>query len=440
MAGGTFLVQDKVRPGAYINIKGVANTQTKTGSRGIVTIPMPLDWGETGKIIKIDSMSFMQGKHLKELGYFGHEEEMQVIREALKHSHTLLLYRLDTGATKSTVTIGSLTATAKYPGILGNKLSIAVKALTESTYEVITVLGNKSIDKQIVSEIDELQNNEFVVFTGTGELTANAGKALEGATPGNVDAENYELYFKAIKIKQFNTMGVYTTDNSVKQKVVQFIQSLRDTKGKKVQVVLNDYLTSNTEAVISINQGYKTESETIDIKGFVGYIAGLTAGTDINKSNTGHVITGATEIVNYIDDDLIDDELKKGNLVLSYTSDERVQIEQDINTLIVPGVDKTKAFSKNRVIRCLDDIANHMALIWEQTYKGKVDNEDAGRDTLKADILGYLRTLEQLKAITNVNAEDVIVSKGNDIDSVSVEVNVQPVDSMEKLYMNVNVY
>lgn len=438
MAGGTFTIQNKVRPGAYINVKGVQKPQSNVGTRGIVTIPMAMEWGDKNLIV-IDSIKFMEGKYFKELGYYEYEEEVQMIREALKHSYKLLLYRIDTGATKATMTLEALTATAKYGGKVGNKISIVVKELEESSFEVITVFGNKTVDTQTVSTIEELVNNEFVVFSGTGTLTANAGKSLSGATSGTVSVENYTDYLNAIKIKKFDTMGVYTTDPLVKQKIAQFIHTQRTNKGKKVQVVLNDYKTQDTEGIISVTQGYRTDTETVDVDGFVGYYAGLTAGTPVNKANTGHIISGAIEIINYIDDDDIEDALKQGQLVLSYTSEEKVQVEQDINTLVTFTGDKTKPFSKNRVIRCLDDIANQTMILWEK-YKGKSDNEEDDRNNLKADILAYLKKLQELKALKNVLPEDITVSEGEETDAVVVVVNVQPIDAMEKLYMDVNVH
>ena len=41
--------------------------------------------------------------------------------------------------------------------------------------------------------------------------------------------------------------------------------------------------------------------------------------------------------------------------------------------------------------------------------------------------------------VQNFSAEDVLVRAGNGIDSVLVDVAVQPVDSIEKIYMTVTV-
>ena len=115
-------------------------------------------------------------------------------------------------------------------------------------------------------------------------------------------------------------------------------------------------------------------------------------------------------------------------------------VEKDINTLHTFTVDRNYAFSKNRVVRCLDEIGNTVALIFNRNYAGKMDNDDIGRDQLKTELINLLDTMVGLRAIQNFEgADDITVLPGESIDAVVVDLVVQPVDSMEKLYMTVNV-
>ena len=43
LGGGTFLVQNKILPGAYINFISVANASASLSDRGIATLPLPMD-------------------------------------------------------------------------------------------------------------------------------------------------------------------------------------------------------------------------------------------------------------------------------------------------------------------------------------------------------------------------------------------------------------
>ena len=47
LGGGTFLTQNKILPGAYINFISVANASATLSDRGIATIPLEMNWGLT---------------------------------------------------------------------------------------------------------------------------------------------------------------------------------------------------------------------------------------------------------------------------------------------------------------------------------------------------------------------------------------------------------
>lgn len=45
MAGGTFTMQNKVRPGVYVNVGGKGQALGTLGIRGIAAMALPLSWG-----------------------------------------------------------------------------------------------------------------------------------------------------------------------------------------------------------------------------------------------------------------------------------------------------------------------------------------------------------------------------------------------------------
>ena len=199
------------------------------------------------------------------------------------------------------------------------------------------------------------------------------------------------------------------------------------------------------EGIISVAQGYKTVNETVSPTTFVAYVAGLTAGANVDESNTYHVIEGATSIVYpvgvtpYGNEEIIA-ALQAGKFVLSTRQDGAVVVEQDINTLHTFTPDKGYTFSKNRVIRTLDEINNSVSLLFERSYIGKVNNNEDGRNVFKADVISYLNTLQSISAIQNFDAStDIQIYAGEAIDAVVIDLAIQPVDSMEKLYMTVMV-
>jgi hypothetical protein len=72
-------------------------------------------------------------------------------------------------------------------------------------------------------------------------------------------------------------------------------------------------------------------------------------------------------------------------------------------------------------------------------YIGKVDNNDNGRSLLRKYLIGYLNEMQSNNGIQNFTADDVEVLPGTAVDAVIVNVGIQPVDSIEKIYATVTV-
>ena len=125
-------------------------------------------------------------------------------------------------------------------------------------------------------------------------------------------------------------------------------------------------------------------------------------------------------------------------MVLTPRTD-RVIIEQDQNSLVSFTPEKTRVFAKNRTLRVLDQLARDIQDIFERYYLGKATNNADGRRLYQGELLSYLRQLAEMSAIEEPENTDVTVSPGEDADTVVVEMLVQPVDSMEKLYLTVTV-
>lgn len=437
MSGGIFTAQNKVRPGAYFNFKAVPAVTPAIGDRGVVTLPLQLEWGESEKIIEVLSSDLLDGKAVEKIGYDASNLESLYLMLALQNCYKALIYRIDTGGTQATATLGELTATAKYPGKVGNEISVAV-VKNESKFDVVTTFRGVQKDVQTVTNYEELKPNKFVVFSGSGAASAQAGTALSTGSSGTVQTTKYDDYFKLIKTYKYNTMGIPSKESEVAQKAASFIKDERDRLGHKVQAVVYKYPEANYEGIISVDQGYKTANYTVDEPGFVCYVAGLTAGSQVTDSNTYKVIPEAVSIVGVKDDDAVTEALQNGQMVLTATQSGNIVIEQDINTLHQYNSDKSYAFTKNKIIRILDAINNDLTKLWEDTFLGKVANNEDGLNLWKTSVINYLNSLVSAGAIKTFDgSEDVTVSQGEAIDSVVTDLAVTPVDAMEKLYATV---
>ena len=449
-AGGTWTVQNKVRPGAYINFVSVPKPIGTLGQRGTVAVGMPMTWGPQSTLIHLTGDELLNGASLAKVGVTAVDtEESLPYRVALAGCFNALLFRTDVGGTKAqaTILVNVLTVSAKYAGTTGNKITVVTLKDKPATGSfTIQVLVNGLLKESfVVSKITDLTDidSSFVEFQVTktdAAIPETAGIALTGGTNGEVNKQVYTDFWSLLDTKDFQCLAMYDTDATVAPLIKDKVQIWREKRGKKVQAVVYDYASADYEGIISVTQGFKTSTETVDTTLFPVWVASMTAGAQVNESLTASVVEDGVEIINPILEDEIEDALNAGEFVLSYRQDGAVCVEKDINTLHSFTVDKNYAFSKNRVIRCLDQIGNDVALVFNRNYAGKVDNDNIGRNQYKTEIISLIDTMVGLRAVTNFDgAKDITVLPGEAVDAVVVDLVIQPVDSMEKLYMTVNV-
>ena len=214
---------------------------------------------------------------------------------------------------------------------------------------------------------------------------------------------------------------------------------MNDEEGIRVKAVMGEY-SADYEKIITIKNGVILEDGTILTKEqCAAYVAALSASSGINVSNTYSQYPGAVDANPRLNNSDTIKALKAGNIVFTRRNDDSVVIEQDINSLITYTTNKNSSFSKNRFIRAIDTLASEIKEIFEENFIGKLSNNEDGRSILRAEIINNIKEKEAIGAFQNFTEEDVTVSAGTDIDSVVIEVLVQPVDSIEKIYMNVEV-
>lgn len=445
-AGGIWTVQNKQRPGAYINFVSVPKPVGAIGSRGVVACAIPMTWGPTDKLITLYGEDLLNGKSVPKIGCDAtNVSESLPFRLALAGCYKAFIYRADNGGVKATIGVSeNLTVSAKYTGSTGNDLSVVIIKDKPTVGEYTVNVLFKQIQKEsfIVSTVADFENleSEWVDFVATGdEIPETAGSALEGGTNGTV-RESFSEFFNLVSGESWQCLAINSVNAEVQNAIVDFIKLMRDTRGKKVQGVVYSKPSADCEGIISVHQGFKTETDTVGVDLFPLYVASITAGANINQSNTARVVDDAISIIEPINEEDIEDALKSGKFLLTYRQDGVVCVEKDINTLSTFTADKGYAFSKNRVIRCLDEIGNTVALVFNRNYNGKVDNNDIGRNMYKTELITMMDNLVDIGAIQNFEgAGDITVLPGESVDSVVVDLVIQPVDSMEKLYMTVNV-
>lgn len=541
MAGGTWVDQNKVRPGVYINYKSAPASLATMGERGTVAIARVLDWGERGRWYTITDPS--------DCAQFGHsitDAECLFIRQILLGSNRtqgaskILLWSLETqegsvaaslkisasagdsviftaktagpsgnnlaisisrnvsssydiklfdgdtllssqnsitkaqyignafndwltvtytgegslitkdktnlsggmyGASKATATLGNLTATAKYVGTFGNRLSVVITAGASSNFIVQTLLDGQAVDSQDVNAISGLVSNDYIDWSGTGALAVNTGVSLAGGTNGEAGLTNYSAFLDALELEQFNIVIYDGTNATARDAYIDFVKRLSNREGIKCQAVVSNATPNpDNECVINCYPHSLTLSDgsVLQPEELTWWVGGAQAGANVNESLTYVTHPNAVDFSPKLNSAAQEEAILGGQFAL-ISNKGNVQVLTDINTFRTFAVEKGKAFSKNRVVRTVFGLCNDIYDVFSKNYIGAVSNDEEGRKALKGEIIGLMNRYQGIRALQNVEADDVTVLRGVDSDAVVIEIYCQPVDSIEKIYINITI-
>lgn len=322
LSGGNWVSQNKVRPGIYVNVVSEPRPLGVLGDRGTVAALVDMNWGEQGKIIKLE----VNEDPIEKLGYPLGDPAVLPAREMLKRAKELLLYRV-IGGTKATATSGALVATAKYNGTRGNDISIVVEENLEGRFEVFTLVDGSVEDAQEIDNVEELVSNMWVDFSGTGAPTETAGTPLtSGTNPDDATVADAEGFFNAIEVEQFET-AVVTVDTLIPI-FVNYIK-LQRAEGRKIVGVVPDHPVADDESIISVLNGVVL-SDGVEIPKETAcyWVAGASAGAQANQSLTYTPYDGAVDALPRLSNQETIAALKAGQFVFTYDGNNRAVIPQ----------------------------------------------------------------------------------------------------------------
>lgn len=429
LGGGTWTSQDKVLPGSYINFVSADKAGITLSDRGVCAIPMELDWGKDGEVIKVNA------EDVRNVSYrvFGHDytdEEMLPIREVFRHAKTLYIYRLNSGEKAA-----NDYATANCSGARGNDLKIAIIANVDepSKFDVVTYLGTVKMDTQTVEKAADLKANDYVTFKGNATLEAAAGVPLTGGTNGDVTGDTHQKALDALEAYAFNALGCPSSDNKVKALYVAYSKRMRDEVGVKFQTIVYD-TAADYIGVINLKSKVTGEKE----QDLVYWLTGAEAGCAVNRSVTNMKYDGEYMVDTPLTQYELKTAVKNGELVFHKVGNE-IHVLEDINSFVTLTSEMGADFQLNQVIRVLDQVGNDIASMFNTKYLGKIQNDNSGRISFWNDVVSFFSKMQDIGAIENFDSGEVVVANGEDKRSVLVTTNCQPVCAMEKLYMTVTV-
>jgi len=431
LGGGSFLAQNKVLPGSYINFVSAASASATLSDRGYAAVGISLDWGISGEVFTVTNADFQKNSR-KIFGYDYTGDKLKGLRDLFLNANTLYVYRLNGDGAKA----ANKFATAKYPGTRGNDVKIVIQSNIDDAamWDIITMLDASAVDTQTVKTASELIANDYVDFKSDATLEATAGIPLSGGTNSDVDGAAHQAFLDKIEKYSFNALGCVSTENTIKGLYVNFCKRLRDEMGKKFQVVVHNK-AADYEGVVNVKNTASGGESDADL---VYWVTGVIAGTAVNKSALNKRYDGEFSInVEYTQSEL-EKAITSGEFTLHQVGDE-IRVLMDVNSLVTTSDTKGEVFKDNQTIRVIDQIANDIAVLFNTKYLGVVPNDKAGRISLWADIVKHHEQLQDIRAIEDFSDKDVVIEQGSDKKAVVVSDAVTVVNAMAKLYMTVTI-
>lgn len=451
MAGGTWSSQNKVLPGAYVDVYSNRTTSlTSDDVNGVVMTTIGgLNWGQIGVIEVSLATDF-----LATFGKTIDAPELLGLKQILLNAGTVYVFNFNGGTPASgESSVLPWSFVAKYPGTLGNRITVSVTPdpSNGTRFIVKTLLGTEIVGTQVVSKASDLNANDYIEPITNSDDSDDDGMAKLGALVSGINiqlsngttnaAGSLDAFVAASETYEYNTIvaPMSDADAAIHMLIATTAIRLRDEQGRKVQAVIpyNDEYDPDHEGVIVVANGVKLSDGTeYNTSIMAGWFAGATAAAAVNESLTYKTVPGAVDTLPRLNESSQIAAVEGGQLVFD-ASRNAVRVLVDVNSLHTYGKEKGREFSKNRVLRVLDTIANNTRETWEDNFIGQVTNDASGRDLFKANRSEYLANLQSQGAIENFSTDDITVTLGNTKESVVTTINVQPTDAMEKLYMTV---
>lgn len=439
---GTWTSQNKVRPGVYIRFSSTQGLGLTVGERGVVAICEPMSWGPVGQVMTVsagaDTTPFC--------GYPITDPNALFLQQIFLGTNrtssptTVLLYRpTATSSAQATATTGVLTATAMYPGVRGNDITIVItEDVDAETFTVDTVVDGTIVDEQTgITNVEDLVANAWVTWSGTGAVAATTGVQLSGGNDGTVQSAAYTNFLTAIEPYKFDILIYDGTDPTTQTAMVSFIKRQNENNGIYCQLVAANLTAPDSRYVINVmSPATLNDGTELTMQQVCWWVGGAEAGAMYNQALTNATYPNAVATTMLTNSQVIA-ALNGGQLVLT-ADNGRVYVEQDIDSLVTYTPDITEVYRYNRTMRLCNTIANDLYQQFSDNYIGVVNNNEQGRSMFQAAIVGYLLDIQANQGIQNFEASDVEVLPGDAINAIVVNLSIQPVGSVEKIYITIS--
>lgn len=291
-------------------------------------------------------------------------------------------------------------------------------------------------EKQALELFGSLANAQSVIFA----LRGGAKEVLVYTMPSDALAEDYVEMRNEFETRPFNVFVLDGESIDVEHTAIAAWVESNRREGKHFFFVAGGNAADDLDPeignartvgfsddyIVNLINGVILDGKEYTSAQFAPYIAGLIAGTPINKSTTYRQVK-VDDVTKRLRNSQIKVALTKGSFVLVHDG-EKIKIEQGLTT------NKTKI----RQISARQAIATDVPATAAESYIGVLDNNEAGQDALLIAIKAYLERLERNNVLTEIQV-GLDPNEPSVGDKVFVLLSYREIDSMERIFLTIAV-
>jgi hypothetical protein len=336
----------------------------------------------------------------------------------------------------------------KRPGLYLNFVEAAAAAIKGGARGVVAIplltYGANASAKTFYTVSREKEANDLFGSANAESirlaLMGGAKEVLVYTMPSSPVADDYVEMREAFDARPFNVFVFDQEADASEQDLTKAWVARNRDEGKHFAVVFGGTAEEDADPAVgnarttrlkddyvaNLIVGGKVGETTYSSAEYAPYVAGLIAGTAINKSIT-YAQVPLDDVNKRLTNAQITAALEAGSLVLVHDG-EKVKVEQGLMT----------SGKKIRAIRSRQAIATDITKTAADAYIGKIDNNPDGQAALIAAVKAYLERLEAANVLMGpvVTLDPQYESKG---DSVYLLISYVEVDSMERIFLTINV-
>lgn len=405
---------EATRPGNYFNYDKKGQDKVAGATDGVTAVLFKSNWGPLNQAVL----------RTADEGYesiFGNGGTTDTIALNIEGGTSeLILVRVGTGGTAATLTLKNAASspadavkfTAKYVGSRAFTLSIRDSISDDTKRECIIYDGTAEFEKRTFAkgdgEVDAIvaafaESDNFIVAKAsssvTGELVTVTQIAFTAGTDPTAATTDYSSALAVAEQYEQNCIVVDTDEYAVIALLTAYCQRMFNA-GKNVIGVVGEPKTvdlatrmQHAAACNAVNMVYVLNGNvdhgvygTIDGHQTAAKIGGMIASGSCKYSLTHTVLASVTALNEILTEANINAGEESGCLVLTLNSKRQVWIDSAITTLVTLAANQDSGWKKIRRTKTRFELLTRANNTVDEIV-GKVDNDSAGRITIKDTIL-----------------------------------------------------